>query len=71
MKLYDFELSGNCYRVRLLLALLGLKHEVVTVNGQRLAAGDAAKLTGEPAIQLTDGDHAEVLVFDLPRGRQA
>jgi glutathione S-transferase len=32
MKLYDFELSGNCYRVRLLLSLLGLKHEAVTVN---------------------------------------
>jgi glutathione S-transferase len=32
MKLYDLELSGNCYRVRLLLSLLGLKHELVTVN---------------------------------------
>ena len=32
MKLYDLELSGNSYRVRLLLSLLGLKHEVVTVN---------------------------------------
>ena len=32
MKLYDLEMSGNCYRVRLLLSLLGLKHEAVTVN---------------------------------------
>jgi hypothetical protein len=32
MKLYDLELSGNSYRVRLLLSLLGLKHEVVTVD---------------------------------------
>ena len=32
MKLYDFELSGNCYRVRLLLALMNLKHELVPVN---------------------------------------
>ncbi len=32
MKLYDLELSGNSYRVRLLLSLLGLKHELVTVN---------------------------------------
>ena len=32
MKLYDLELSGNSYRVRLLLSLLGLKHEVATVN---------------------------------------
>ena len=32
MKLYDLELSGNSYRVRLLLSLLGLRHELVTVN---------------------------------------
>ena len=32
MKLYDLELSGNSYRVRLLLSLLGRKHELVTVN---------------------------------------
>lgn len=27
MKLYDYELSGNCYKVRLLMSLLGLKYE--------------------------------------------
>ena len=32
MKLYDLELSGNSYRIRLLLALLGLKAELQTVN---------------------------------------
>ena len=32
MKLYDLELSGNSYRVRLLLSLLGLQHEQTTVN---------------------------------------
>ena len=32
MKLYDLELSGNSYRVRLLLSLLGLQHELTTVN---------------------------------------
>ncbi len=32
MKLYDFDISGNCYRVRLLLSLIGLKHELVPVN---------------------------------------
>ena len=32
MKLYDIEVSGNCYRVRLLLSLLGLKPELVPVN---------------------------------------
>ncbi len=32
MKLYDFGLSGNCYKIRLFLSLIGLPHEVVTVN---------------------------------------
>ena len=36
------------------------------VNGQSLAAGDAAKLTGVSNIQIGQGERAEVLVFDLP-----
>jgi redox-sensitive bicupin YhaK (pirin superfamily) len=35
------------------------------VNGERLAAGDAAKLDGESSIGLSGGKAAEVLVFDL------
>jgi redox-sensitive bicupin YhaK (pirin superfamily) len=38
----------------------------VSVNGVALSAGDAAKLEDEAAITLTDGDAAEVLLFDLP-----
>jgi redox-sensitive bicupin YhaK (pirin superfamily) len=38
----------------------------LTVNGVRLEGGDAAKLTQESAVELTDGEDAEVLVFDLP-----
>jgi redox-sensitive bicupin YhaK (pirin superfamily) len=37
----------------------------VTVNGQRLAAGDAAKISGEAAIAMESGKDAEVLLFDL------
>ena len=37
----------------------------LSVNGTRLAAGDAAKLQGESRLTLTDGKAAEVLVFDL------
>jgi redox-sensitive bicupin YhaK (pirin superfamily) len=37
----------------------------LTVNGNRLAAGDAAKLQGEKTLTLADGKDAEVLVFDL------
>ncbi|GAA4493869.1 pirin family protein [Pseudaeromonas paramecii] len=37
----------------------------LTVNGERLSAGDAIKLEGEAQIVLSDGNDAEVLVFDL------
>ena len=35
------------------------------VNGQRLKGGDAAVLAGESQLQLSNGQDAEVLVFDL------
>jgi redox-sensitive bicupin YhaK (pirin superfamily) len=35
------------------------------VNGQRLSAGDAAKLDAEASVRLANGHQAEVLVFDL------
>jgi len=38
----------------------------VRVNGETLAAGDAAKLEGEASIALHRGASAEVLLFDLP-----
>ena len=39
----------------------------LTVNGRRLEAGDAAAFEGESGIELTHGQGAEVLVFDLAR----
>jgi quercetin 2,3-dioxygenase len=38
----------------------------VSVNGTALQAGDAAKLTDVGELTLTQGQAAEVLVFDLP-----
>ncbi|KQU89134.1 quercetin 2,3-dioxygenase [Variovorax sp. Root318D1] len=37
----------------------------VELNGQRLGEGDGARLRGEQRIELTRGEGAEVLVFDL------
>jgi redox-sensitive bicupin YhaK (pirin superfamily) len=37
----------------------------LSVNGTRLAAGDAAKLQGESQVTLEQGEQAEVLLFDL------
>lgn len=38
----------------------------VSVNGERLTAGDAAKLIDERNLSLSDGEQSEVLVFLLP-----
>jgi len=32
MKLYDARVSGNCYKARLMMSLLGINHETVAVN---------------------------------------
>jgi redox-sensitive bicupin YhaK (pirin superfamily) len=37
----------------------------LTVNSQALAAGDALKVSGEPAVVLERGAAAEILLFDL------
>jgi redox-sensitive bicupin YhaK (pirin superfamily) len=37
----------------------------VSVNGTQLAAGDGAKITGEQELRFSDGQDAEVLLFDL------
>ncbi len=69
--LYDAELSGNCYKVRLLLALLGLEHAREPID---LAAGEnrtEAFLRLNPRGQipvLTDGpvtvwDSQAILVY--------
>jgi redox-sensitive bicupin YhaK (pirin superfamily) len=36
------------------------------VNTQALAAGDAAKIEGEPVVRIDHADGAEILLFDLP-----
>ncbi len=46
-------------------AYLHLVRGEIDVNGQRLAAGDAAMLENEAAITLSNGKAAEVLLFDL------
>jgi redox-sensitive bicupin YhaK (pirin superfamily) len=38
----------------------------VTVNGQRLGAGDGVKIEDTRVLSLSEGKNAEVLLFDLP-----
>jgi redox-sensitive bicupin YhaK (pirin superfamily) len=47
------------------LAYVHLVRGRVNVNGEPLAAGDAAKLSAESSVRLSGGDDAEVIVFDL------
>jgi quercetin 2,3-dioxygenase len=47
-------------------AYVHLARGALKVNGVALAAGDGLKVTDVPALTLSSGDGAEVLVFDLP-----
>ncbi len=53
MLLYNTQISGNCYKVRLLLAQLGLQYELHEV--------DAVDRTGMPKDVLDYSDRAELL----------
>jgi len=57
----SFTLSLNPTRK----AYVHLVRGKLLVNGQKLLAGDAAKLSGETQLTLSEGQDAEVLVFDL------
>jgi glutathione S-transferase len=59
IKLFNLELSGNCYKVRLLLALLGLEYELVPVDLMAEEHKSAEFLQLNPLGQipvLIDGD---------------
>jgi quercetin 2,3-dioxygenase len=43
-----------------------LARGAVNANGVALAAGDGLKITDAPALMLSNGQAAEVLVFDMP-----
>jgi glutathione S-transferase len=64
MKLYDMELSGNCYKIRLLCALLGLGYETVPVD---LLQGEHKKadfLALNPRGQVPVLNDAGTVVWD-------
>lgn len=59
MKLYDLELSGNCYKVRLFLALLGQDYELVSVDflgGEHKSPDYLARNPFGEIPVLVDGD---------------
>jgi quercetin 2,3-dioxygenase len=46
-------------------AYLHVARGAITVNGQHLSEGDGARLRRVRALDFSQGDHAEVLLFDL------
>jgi glutathione S-transferase len=62
VRLYNSQLSGNCYKVRLLLALLGIPYERVEVdvidrsNRRELLGGKNPALR-VPTLELDGGEH--------------
>lgn len=64
MKLYDLELSGNSYRIRLLLSLLDLKHELVTVNLMKGEQREPWFLKLNPRGQVPALDDDGTVVWD-------
>lgn len=59
IQLFDFELSGNCYKIRLLLAMLGITYERVRVDSTagetQTAEFKALNPRGQIPV-LVDGD---------------
>ncbi|HET7098587.1 MAG TPA: glutathione S-transferase family protein [Casimicrobiaceae bacterium] len=64
MKLYDFELSGNAYKVRLLISLLGLNCERVAVDLRQGEQRQPAFLKLNPRGQVPTLDDGGTVVWD-------
>ena len=59
LKLYDYKISGNCYKARLMLWLLKLKHEIIPVALEKGEHKSPKYLKLNPFGQvpvLVDGD---------------
>jgi hypothetical protein len=64
--------AGESVQARLASGRLGYLHLIrggLTVNGQRLEGGDAAKVRDEGELSIRADADAELLFFDLPPGR--
>jgi glutathione S-transferase len=62
VKLYNSQVSGNCYKVRLLLALLGVPYErveldVIDRSNRRELLGGKNPALRVPTLELDGGEH--------------
>jgi glutathione S-transferase len=64
IKLYDLPRSGNCYKIRLLLSLLDLDHEIVAVDANAGENTTAEFLRLNPRGQLPVLDDDGAVLWD-------
>lgn len=64
MKLYDFERSGNCYKVRLLLSLLGQEYEAITIDSTQGESQTPAFKAINPRGQIPALDDNGTIIWD-------
>ncbi len=64
MKLYDMELSGNCYKIRLFCSLSGVNYESIPVDLMKGEHKQAAFLALNPRGQVPVLDDAGTVVWD-------
>lgn len=64
ISLYEFALSGNCHKVRLMLALLGQDYRSVLVNGQQKEHKSAEFLSKNPFGQVPVLQDGETVIRD-------
>jgi glutathione S-transferase len=62
MKLYNSQLSGNCWKVRQILSLLGIQYErveldVIDRSNRRQVLGGKNPALRVPTLELDSGDH--------------
>jgi glutathione S-transferase len=79
MRLYDYDASGNCFKVRLLLALLGREYERVPVDifdGDTLTGEYASRVNAlreTPVLETDDGEliaQSNAILFYLAEGTE-
>jgi glutathione S-transferase len=64
MTLYEFALSGNCHKIRLILSLLGLDYQSVAVNGNEQQQKSTDFLAMNPFGQVPVLKDDDVIVRD-------
>ncbi|MBP0597663.1 pirin family protein [Herbaspirillum sp. LeCh32-8] len=64
--LFDGEQSASYTLPQGRLGYVHVARGKVTVNGQALESGDAVKLSAIDKVEISGGEKAEVLLFDLP-----